>query len=138
MNDEAPEKSLDEKTKANTKLLAYWTVAWLLTMALAVFGPLLLWESKIITSLAILVNTLIGAGVIWANKVYLEGLDELWRKIYMDAMAITLGVGLIGGLSYSTMDTTNLISVDAEISHLVMLMGITYLIAVIVGQAKYK
>jgi len=126
------------RTKSNTVNLAIWTFAWVSSMAVSVFGPMWLWESKIVTGVAILINTLFGVGMILANKRHLKGLDELQQKVHLDAMAITLGVGLVGGLSYSTMDTTNLISTDAEISFLVMLMAITYLISIIVGMARYK
>jgi hypothetical protein len=51
---------------------------------------------------------------------------------------LSLGVGLIVGLSYSNLDVTNLISFDAEISHLVVLMGLTYLGGVIAGVRKYR
>lgn len=126
-------------TKKNTVNLAYWTGAWLLTMALATFGPKLIWNSQpAISVFAIIINTVVGVGVILANKKHLNGLDEMQRKIHMDAMAIALGVTIIGGLSYSMLDTSNVISSDAEISHLVILTSVTYLISVVVGNMRYK
>jgi len=111
-------------TVRNTVRLGYWTGAWVLTMALANFGPIFIWQSnKLPTILAILVNIGIGIGMIMANKRHLHGLDEMHQKIQLEAMALSLGVGLVVGLSYSTMDTTNLIGFDAEISHLVILMA---------------
>ena len=53
-------------------------------------------------------------------------------------MALSLGVGLVVGLSYSTLDITNLIAFDAEISHLVILMGLTYLGGVVFGHRQYR
>ena len=129
---------MESKMKSNTLNLVGWTMAWLITQAIAVFGPIFIWETKSITAIAILVNLLIGVGVIVANIRHLKGMDELQQKIHLDAMGITLGVGIVGGLSYSSMDTTNLIASDAEISHLVILMAVTYLVSIFVGQAKYK
>jgi hypothetical protein len=83
-------------------------------------------------------NLSFGIGVIVANRNHINGLDELDKKITFDAMAIALGVGVIGGLSYSILDTTNLIQTDAEISFLVMLTAITYLVAMVVGKLRYK
>lgn len=60
------------------------------------------------------------------------------RKVNMEAMAFALGVGVVGGVSYSMLDSANVISFNAEIGHLIMLMGITYLIAFIVGSIRYK
>ena len=55
-----------------------------------------------------------------------------------EAMALSLGVGLVVGLSYSTMDVTNLIAFDAEISHLVILVGLTSGVGVFAGLRKYQ
>ena len=108
-------------------------------MAIAAFGPKFLWDyNSSISILAILVNTIIGVGMILMNRKYANGLDEMHRKITMDAKAIALGVGVVGGLSYSMLDAANVISFDAEIGHLVMLIGVTYFIAFIVGSIRYK
>ena len=123
----------------NTVLLGYWTGAWVLTMALANFGPRFIWDfNEPLTILAILINLAIGFGMIWANKKHLRGLDEMHQKIQLEAMALSLGVGLVAGLAYSNLDVTNIIATDAEISHLVILMGLTYLLGVITGLRKYR
>ena len=126
-------------TVKNTRLLAYWTGAWVLTIALAKFGPRLIWQSNTtLTAIAILINLAIGFGMILAIKRHLKGLDEMHQKIQLEAMALSLGVGLVVGLSYSNLDVTNLITFDAEISHLVIVMSLTYLIGVITGLRKYR
>ena len=126
-------------TRKNVRHLAYWTGAWVLTVALASFGPKFLWDYNSSTSIvAILVSTLVGVGMILMNRKYTNGLDELHRKVTMEAMAIALGVGVVGGLSYSMLDASNVISFHAEIGHLVILIGITYFIAFIVGSIRYK
>jgi len=125
--------------KKNVVTLAYWTLAWLVTMAVAVFGPKFVWNfAAVPTILAIVVNLLAGVGMIIANKNHLQGLDELQQRIQLEAMALALGVALIVGLAYSTMDITNLIQYDAEISHLVILTSLTYLAGVLVGRRKYQ
>jgi len=127
------------RIKKNTIRLGYWTGAWLVTMAVAVFGPLLAWQSnELLTILAIAINLGIGFGMIMANKHHLRGLDEMHQKIQLEAMALSLGVGLVVGLSYSTMDVTNLIAFDADISHLVILVGLTYGVGVFAGLRKYQ
>lgn len=130
---------LCSETKKNTINLAKWTTAWVLTMALATFGSLLLWpDITWLKIVSVVVNLLVGVGVIFANKRHLLGLDELQQKIQLDAMALALGVGLIAGTSYSTLDAINLIAFDAEISHLIMLIGLTYLVSTIIGQRRYQ
>jgi hypothetical protein len=126
-------------TARNTVRLAYWTGAWLLTMALANFGPVFIWHgNQTPTILAILVNMGFGVGMIMANKRHLNGLDEMHQKIQLEAMALSLGVGLVVGFGYSNLDVTNVIASDAEISHLVILMGLTYLAGVFAGLKRYR
>ena len=130
--------SLDERTRRNTVRLGLWTGAWLVSMAVAVFGPIFLWESRAVSLVAILINVALGISMMIANKRYLDGLDELQRKIQLDAMALALGMGLVLGLGYSAMDIANVIEVDAEISFLVMLIGVIYIIGILLGRRKYQ
>ncbi|WP_034917281.1 hypothetical protein [Gillisia sp. CAL575] len=128
-----------ELTKKNTINLALWTGAWLVTMAISSFGSLLLWEgNSLLSGLAILINFLVGIGMIFANIKHLKGLDELQRKIQLEAMGIALGLAVVAGLAYSSLDQTNLISYNAEISHLVILIGITYFAGVLIGTSRYR
>lgn len=123
----------------NTLVLFYWTLAWVLATALVAFGPEFIWHSsKPLTILAILLNVGIGFGMIFAVKRHLKGLDEMHQKIQLDAMAVSLGVGLVLGLAYSSLDTKNLIPFDAEISHLVILMSLTYCLAIYFGIRKFR
>lgn len=126
-------------TKHNLRHLFYWTVGWVVTLAIATFGPTFLWDyNSGISLLFIVINTIVGAGMILMNRKYLNGLDEMQKKVAMDAMAIALGVGVVGGISYSTLDIANVIPYDAEISFVVMLISITYVVAVVVGNLRYK
>ncbi len=126
------------RTHKNTVRLGFWTAAWVLSLALATFGPLLVWgENSPLTSLALALNLAAGAGMILANKHHLKGLDELQQKIQLEAMALALGVALVVGLAYSTADQTNLIPVDAEISYLVILISFTYMAGIFFGRRRY-
>lgn len=128
-----------DRVKKNTINLAYWTAAWTASMALATFGPIFLWsKNDTFTLVGIMVNFALGIAMILANKRHLNGLDEMQKKIQLEAMAIALGIGVVAGLSYSQLDHTNIIQADAEISHLVILIGLTYAVATLVGQIRYK
>ncbi len=126
-------------TVRNTVRLGFWTFGWVVTMAIVNFGPKVVWQSnETPTIFAILINFAIGVGMILANRRPLQGIDEMHRKIQLEAMALSLGVGLIACLSYSNLDVTDIIGSDAEISHLVILMALTYLAGVVAGLRKYR
>lgn len=140
MNDsKSKPSSWEAQTAKNTKSLGFWTIAWVLSLALAVFGPMFIWDSHVLLSvLAVAANLAIGVGMILANKRHLHGLDEMQQKIQFEAMALSLGVGLITGLSFSTLAIVDLIGFDADISHMVILMSITYAIGLTIGRRKYQ
>ena len=76
-------------TKENTKRLFIWSVVWVLATAGAAFGPKNLWNlNTFLTIIAVLIHISIGLGMIRVFKQFLLGLDELQRKIHLDAMAI--------------------------------------------------
>lgn len=126
------------RTNKNTVNLGGWTLLWVVTLALASFGPIYLWAgNRSITLMAIVGNALIGLGLILSNRRYINGLDELQKKIHLEAMAIALGVGVVGGLTYSLLDTTNLIAQDAEIAAICILISLTYLAGIFYGLRKY-
>ncbi|WPP48038.1 hypothetical protein [Catalinimonas niigatensis] len=131
--------SWTNRTRKNTARLAYWTAAWVVTMAVASFSPKFIGpDSTILFTLTILANLLAGAGMIVANIRYIKALDEMQQKIQLEAMGIALGVGVVGGLSYSLLDLTNLISGNAEIGFLVIMISVSYLIAIFVGHFRYQ
>lgn len=123
----------------NSKELKIWTLAWTLSMAIATFGPQFLWnEESIGTLLAIIVNLILGVRMILANRKFINSGDELQKKIQLESLGLTLGLAVIVRLSYSLLDQMNLISGNAEISVLVLFIGITYLVTMTVNNRKYK
>jgi hypothetical protein len=127
------------ESNKNTTRLGLWTLAWLITLAIAAFGPKLIWNfHTALTVLAVLINLAVGARMIFANKQHLQGLDEMHQKIFLDAAALTLGVGLVCGVSYELFEDIKLIQFEPSISHLVVLMSLTFLAAMIGGHRKYR
>ncbi len=122
----------------NTILLGFWSAGWLLTTALAAFGPKFLWNFDTLpTVLAILINLGVGFGMILMCIRNLKGQDELQQKIFFDAAAMSLGAGIVCGCSYELLEDIKLITFQPEISHLIILMGLTFGISVIAGHRRY-
>ena len=129
----------ERKTRRTTVLLGYWTMAWVLSMALATFGPTFVWNgNKAATIAGIVVNLAIGFGMIVAHGRHLLSLDELHQKIQLQSMGLALGIAIVVGLAYSNLDVANVISSDAEIPHLVLLIGFAYMASMFFGYRRYR
>ena len=127
------------KTKKQQILnLAGWTWSWIATLALATFGPQFIWDDhQLLTILFVGLNFANGIAMVIANRHFFNSLDELQRKIQLEALGITLGLTVIIGITYSLLDTTNLIGVDAEISFLVGIIGIVYMVSTLIIRKRY-
>tara|TARA_B100001142_G_scaffold260190_1_gene262526 strand:- start:24 stop:449 length:426 start_codon:yes stop_codon:yes gene_type:complete len=127
------------QTKKNTLRLFFWSVAWVLATAGVAFGSKNLWNFNTwLTIIAVLIHIGLGLGMIRVFKQYLLGLDELQRKIQLDAMALSLGIGLVLGSSYELLEDIKLIPFEPEIPHLVMMMSLTYVVGTVLGHRKYQ
>ncbi len=128
-----------DRNYQNTRSLRNWTMAWTLSMAIAAFAPKYLWDFNIIISMAaIIISLVFGVGMLLSNRRYLRGLDEMQQRIMYDAMGLSLGVGLVVGLTYDLLEDIKLISFQPEIAHLVIIMCLTYLGGIIAGHRKFQ
>jgi peptidoglycan/LPS O-acetylase OafA/YrhL len=129
---------IKKEQQHHLKVLALWTWTWVGTMALATFGPKFIWDGQTaLTSLAIFINLMNGVLMISANRKLFNFYDELERKIHLVSLALTLGLTVVVGLSYSLLDQTNLISFDAEIGVLVLFVGLTERITFFINRRRY-
>ena len=123
----------------NTLGVAAWTGAWVATLALASFGPELLWNRQVAPSLlAIALNVVVGVGMLFANRRYLQSLDELQRTIQLEAMAWSLGAGLVASLAWTVFARLDLVGFEAGLAHLIAFMALVYLAGSITGLLRYR
>ena len=126
------------RNKKNNMHYILWTLAWVGTMILVDKAILFGWySSDLISILAIVVNTALGLGVVVAFMRMLKGMDDLQRNIQLNALALAVGAGFVGGFCFLLLATSKLIS-EADVSDLLLLMAIAYMAAVIYGQVKYR
>ncbi|MEU8266718.1 hypothetical protein AB0B89_06075 [Sphaerisporangium sp. NPDC049002] len=128
-----------ESTKATVRLVL-WTLAWAATLALAKFGPDLLWDPQqpVASWAAVAVNLAVGIGWIVAFTRFLQRVDELQRKVMQEALAISLGAGWVGGFAYVVADAAGLITYDVNAAVLPALLGVVFLIAFAAGMIRYR
>ena len=118
--------------------VAYWGLAWLLATAGATFGPELWGYGTLITSIGIAIQLALGFGMIWAFKGVLLAMDELQRLIQLEAISLALGVGVVVGVSYELLEDIKLITFQPEISHLLILITLTYSFGLFLGNRRYR
>ena len=128
---------MKEILKKSTKNLIIWTLAWTGTLAILTFASNQLWDSLILTKIAFVINFAVGIGMNIANKNLINNFDELQRKIHMEAMAMTLGLAVVVGISYEISFDFNIINSEPEGEYLIMFIGITYIISVLINNRKY-
>ena len=121
-----------------TAALVIWGLAWVATLALARFGPELLWDSEPVSWAAVALNVVVGAGWIVAFTRFLRAIDDLQRKILLDALAITLGVGWVVGFGFVVADAAGLIAGDVDVAAFPILLGVVFLSAFVVGRVRYR
>lgn len=133
------EKGYRSRTCTNTVRLLGWNVAWLAATALMKFGPRFLWnQSSVLTLLAVGLDVAVGVGMVLATKKHIAELDELQQKVYLNALGTTAGVAVIAGVPYSVMDLYHVIPFHAEIWHLLLLMGLTFIVSFRYGTWRYR
>jgi hypothetical protein len=76
--------------------------------------------------------------MIRATKRYVMDLDELQRKIWLDALGIALGVGLIVGVPWTVLDAYRVIHLHANFGFLVILQGLTFVVTLFCGFWRYR
>jgi hypothetical protein len=140
MNQPKPsENRYESRIRTSVIRLFRWCGAYGAATALMAFGPGFLWhKAPVFTVLAVGLDVAVGAGMILANKNYLAELDELQRKVQLNSMGITLGVGLIVGVPLSVMDGYHLIPFHAEIPYLLILMSLTFGVCNLFGTRRYR
>ncbi|MEP7352560.1 MAG: hypothetical protein ABI824_04955 [Acidobacteriota bacterium] len=125
----------------STRQLSKWTGVWVGTVCLMAFGPLSLWNrGSVFTLLAAGLNVCVGLGLILAHKKFLANMDELQRKVYLDALAITVGTVFIIVVPYAVLDAYNFVHLKTgvAISGLVILMSLTFLASLLYGSWRYR
>ncbi len=131
-------RSLSETRRAEIRV-ALLTLAWAGSWLLVKIGIV----EDVLTSgwpswAAILASGGLGLLTVWAYLKHLSDLDELRRKIEMDALALAFGVGLVTGLTSSLLGDAGILAWDEMVSHLFALMFVTYAIGVLLGHRRYS
>ncbi len=134
-----PMKSYESRFRTNTKRLVGWNGAWVAVTFLMLLGPKVLWNNTLVfTLLAVGLDVAAGVGMVLATKKYVVELDDLQRKVFLNALGVAMGVGLITGVPLSAMDAYHVIPFHANIGLLIILMGLAFFVTFLYGTWRYR
>ena len=139
MSDTKPSQhyTATEKDRKNQRAIIYWSLGWILPFLGTNLAIVNEWIASDALSMAmILVVTGLGLAVLAAYHRFLRSADELMRKIQLDALAVTVGVGVVAGFSYTLLERAEIVG-QAEAMTLVMVMVVTYIIGVVAGLRRF-
>ena len=127
-----------KEQKKQNKVLLGWTLAWVVSLAFLTGAENTLWNDLIFTKIGLLINFAIGIGMIVAHKNLFKTYDELQKKIQFEAMAITLGLACVVGLTYEVSFDFGVIDKEPEFEYLMLFICFSYVASTIISAIRYK
>ena len=127
-----------KEQKKQNKVLLGWTLAWVVSLAFLTGLENTLWNDLIYTKIGLLINLVIGIVMIVAHKNLFKTYDELQKKIQFEAMAITLGLAVVVGLTYEVSFDFGVIDKEPEFEYLVIFICFSYVASNIISAIRYK
>ena len=129
--------SATDRDRKNQRNIIFWSLAWILPFLgvdLAIENDWI--ESDALALVATIGVTVLGLGVLLAYRRFLSDADELMRKIQLEALALTVGVGVVAGFSYTLLEGAGIVA-KAEAMTLVVVMVVTYIAGIVVGLRRF-
>ena len=131
-------RGLPSRDLKNANIVNLWTISWVVSLGLISFISKSQWYSSgFPTILAFTVQTVIGIGMLLAYVRFVKNLDEMERKIQLDALAVSVGVTVVGFASYSVLDMSGVVP-DLKSSYLIALIALTYMAGILFGRIRYR
>ena len=110
-----------------------WILGWMIVMVAAKREWLTDWQVAAGTALTLVPAIL----TIGAYRRYLRQADELHRKIELEALALSFGVGVIGGITYYPLALGGVVEMS-DYLFVVLAMVATHAVGVLLGHRRYS
>jgi len=127
-----PARDLKNANRVNL-LAVLWVLSLLGTSLLSQYYSL----SALVITLAFITHTVIGIAMIFSYKHFLTQVDEMERKIQLDALALSVGVTIISFSSYSILAKNGILP-ELNSAYLITLMALTYIAGIVSGRLRYS
>lgn len=130
--------NLPKRDIKNANRVNFLALLWALSLALITFAfKKNLIESNLLIGLTFLLHTAIGIFMVLSFKHMLKELDEMEKKIQLDALALSVGTTIICFSSYSLLAKANILP-PLNSAYLIMLMALTYVAGIMIGRVRYS
>lgn len=128
-----PERDIKNANRVNL-----WAIAWALTLLIITVATKQGWlNNNVLIASAFIVHSAIGLKMVFAYKHHLKELDEMERKIQLDALAMSVGSAIICFSSYSILAKADIVPPLAP-NYLIILIALTYIVGIFVGRVRYS
>ena len=122
----------------NANRVNLWGLAWAFSLLVVTYAAKQDWlDSILLISLAFLAHTAIGITMVLTFRHMLKELDEMEKKIQLDALALSVGITIICFSSYSLLAKAEVVP-SLNSAYLVMLMALTYIAGIMIGRVRYS
>jgi hypothetical protein len=130
--------SSQQRDCRNQRLVLLWSFLWALSFLAVALGIKREWlSSGVVTLAAVTGSALLGIATVLAYRRFLEGTDELRRKIEVEALALAFGVGMVGGLSYWLLAISGAVS-ERGFAYVFCAMIVAHPVCVLIGRRRYS
>ncbi len=128
-------QSLPLRDIENAKQIMLWAFLWAISLIAIKYSSQYEWYQDTGAVIATVLHSAIGIKLILKYKHFLKELEEMERKIQLDALALSTGATIVIFSSYSILADSGVLS-PLSPSLLIITMCITYSIGLIVGRIR--
>lgn len=126
------------RDRRNQFRMAWWVLAWSAGWVGATYGIRNDWFTQdYLVWIVVAIIGCLGLAMLQAYRRYLREADEMLRKIEVDALAVALGVGMVGGVAYWLLQVAELVTYKDAFIVTILLVCISYSLTVIISHRRY-
>ena len=130
-------QDLPKRDIQNANRVNICALLWASSLCVVIFCADYEWFSGIfIVAVAFLVNVIIGLVMVLSYRKLLINLDEMERKIQLDALAISVGVTIVSYAGYSILEKSSVLP-ELKASYLIVLISLSYVVGILSGRLRY-
>lgn len=121
----------------NQRRVLLWALLWACSFIAVALGIKKEWLPFGAVLAGVAGNSLLGIATVLAYRRFLQEIDELRRKIEVEALALAFGVGVIGGLAYWLLAVSGALPLTG-FAYVFSAMLLAHSAGVLIGRRRYS